>query len=386
MRNLVFTGPGSRHPAMHVADVTMFYAPQGGGVRRYIDAKRAWLCRTAGWSHTLLVPRPDGAPAEPHTIGLPSLPLPFSSGYRVALRRSHAAKALIALRPHVIEAGDPYVLAWAALAAGDALNAPVVAFCHSDVPLLLGQRYGVRAERLASLYCRRLYRRFDLVLAPSRTMTARLHSWGVKHACHQPLGVDIDTFHPRRRDQALARELGFAPGTRLLVYAGRFAREKNLQVFADAARQLGDGYAALLVGAGRVPSRLPHNVRVLDYLSDRDALARVLASCDAFVHPGDQETFGLAALEAMACGVPVIGADAAGLAELITPEVGVLVRPQDCAALAAGIAAMFEGDPAAMGVRARRLAEDYAWPIVLGQMLQRYRALAHVSRSELQSH
>lgn len=365
---------------MHVADVTMFYAPQGGGVRRYIDAKRAWLNATAGCSHTLLVPRPHNARAEADTIGLPSLPLPFSSGYRVPLRGASAEKSLIALCPHVIEAGDPYVLAWAALAAGRVLNTPVVAFCHSDLPRMLGQRYGARVERLAAAYCRRLYRRFDLVLAPSRTMTARLHDWGVSHACHQPLGVDTEVFHPGRRDDALRRTLGLAPGTRVLVYAGRFAREKNLQVLVDAARRLGDRYAVLLAGAGRLPPRLPANVRVLDYLSERHALARLLASCDAFVHPGDQETFGLAALEAMACGIPVVGADAAGLAELITPDVGVLVRPQDPIALAEGIAELFALDPAAMGSRARARAEQYAWPVVLPRILERYSGLVRVAR------
>src|SRR5687767_9898341 len=123
---------------MHVADVTMFYAPQGGGVRRYIEAKREWLLATAGCSHTLLVPKASSAPPEHDTIGLPSFPLPFSNGYRVAMRRSPAARRLVSLRPSLIEAGDPYTLAWAALAAGEELGVPVVAFCHSDLPRLLG--------------------------------------------------------------------------------------------------------------------------------------------------------------------------------------------------------------------------------------------------------
>src|SRR4051812_25694850 len=120
----------------------MFYAPQGGGVRRYIEAKRDWLRGAAGCAHTLLVPKPGDAPDEAHTIGLPSLPLPFSNGYRVAMRRSPAARSLVALSPSLIEAGDPYTLAWASLAAGEELRVPVVAFFHSDVPRLLGRRYG----------------------------------------------------------------------------------------------------------------------------------------------------------------------------------------------------------------------------------------------------
>jgi alpha-1,6-mannosyltransferase len=93
------------------------------------------------------------------------------------------------------------------------------------------------------------------------------------------------------------------------------------------------------------------------------------------VHPGDQETFGLAALEAMACGVPVVAADAAGLAELIPARAGVLVTPRNARALADGVGAVFDADRARMGSAAREVAEAYAWPAVLGPLLECYAAL-----------
>jgi alpha-1,6-mannosyltransferase len=360
---------------MHVADVTMFYAESGGGVRRYIEAKRAWLRTSAGCTHTLVVPKACGEPAEAQTVALASVPLPFSQGYRVPLGRNRAARELVALEPTLIEAGDPYMLAWAALDAAGALDIPAVAFCHSDLPRLVGTHCGARAERLAMRYCRRLYTRFDLVLAPSRAMTARLASWGVEGARHQPLGVDIDVFNPQRRKASVRQTLELAAGTRLLVYAGRFAPEKNLEVLAEAMRLLGSRYVCLLVGAGTAPRALPENVRVLEYRRSRSSLAELIASCDVFVHPGDQETFGLAALEAMACGVPVVAADAAGLAELIPARAGILVTPRDARALADGVEAVFDADRARMGSAAREVAAAYAWPAVLGPLLERYAAL-----------
>ncbi|HUP93439.1 MAG TPA: glycosyltransferase [Burkholderiales bacterium] len=365
---------------MHVADVTMFYAPQGGGVRRYIEAKRAWLNSRSGCSHTLVVPKAGDAPREAHTVGLASLPLPLSHGYRVPLGRSPAARTLVELQPNVIEAGDPYMLAWAALDAGQRLGVPVVGFCHSDLPRLLCHRYGRRVEHIAALYYARLYREFDLVLAPSRAMTARLRGWGVRRATYQPLGVDIDVFHPSRRDTEMRRRLDLPDDSRLVVYAGRFAPEKNLDVLAHAMRLLGSRYVALWIGAGRVPTDLPANVRILPYISEREALARVLAGCDAFIHPGDQETFGLAALEAMACGLPVIGARAAGVGELVTPEVGALVPARDARALAEAVAALYERDLKMLGLHARRLAERYAWGPVLTRIVDRYSALAVKTR------
>ena len=253
---------------------------------------------------------------------------------------------------------------------------PAVAFCHSDLPRLAGIRYGCAAERLAAVYLAKLYRQFDQVLAPSLTMTARLRAWGVTHARHQPLGVDLEVFHPRRRDAALRDELGVPAGTRLVVYAGRFAPEKNLDVFAEALRQLGRPYVGLMVGAGRAPRDLPDNVRIVPYVAERIALSRLLASCDLFVHPGDQETFGLAALEAMACGIPVVGVRAAGLEELLAGDKGLLVRPRDARALAEGIAALSARDCVAAGIEARRIAERYAWEPLLGRIAERYQALA----------
>ncbi|MDB5902309.1 MAG: glycosyltransferase family protein [Betaproteobacteria bacterium] len=371
---------GSTNPRMHLADVTMFYAESGGGVRRYIEAKRSWLRTAAACSHTLVVPKARAARPEAHTVALASVPLPFSQGYRVPLGRARAARELIALAPTLIEAGDPYTLAWAALDAGRDLGIPVVAFCHSDLPRLVGTHCGARAERFASSYCRRLYTRFDLVLAPSRAMAARLASWGVDGACYQPLGVDLDVFHPDRRSDALRQTLGVAPGTRLLVYAGRFAPEKNLDVLADAMRLLGSRYVCLLVGAGTPPRGLPGNVRVLGYQRSRVELAELIASCDLFVHPGDQETFGLAALEAMACGVPVVGADAAGIAELVPARAGVLVMPRDARALAGGIETVFDGNRVDMAIAAREAAQAYGWTAVLATLMTRYTQLT--ARSE----
>jgi alpha-1,6-mannosyltransferase len=98
----------------------------------------------------------------------------------------------------------------------------------------------------------------------------------------------------------------------------------------------------------------------------------MLASCDAFVHAGDQETFGLAALEAMACGLPVVGIDQAGVAEIVTSGSGILVPPRDAAAFADGVRRLFARDVEAMRAEARRVAERYAWQPLLEQMLQRY--------------
>src|SRR3569623_1995743 len=153
-------------------------------------------------------------------------------------------------------------------------------------------------------------------------MADKLRQLGVTRVALQPLGVDTTVFHPRRRDSNLRAELGLAPATRLLIYAGRLAREKNIPVLLEAMRRLGDG------GARPRPQR---NGSFYPYVSRAEDLARLFAGSDALVHAGDQETFGLVVLEAMACGVPVVGVQAGGVAELVDPAVGLLARPHDAA-------------------------------------------------------
>lgn len=357
---------------MHIADVTMFYAAHSGGIRRYLDAKRHWLTR-CGVRHTLIVPAHNGCADEPGMLYLPSMPL--AAGYRLPWGGRRAEELIAGARPQIVEAADPYHLAWAAVRARDRLHGRAVAFCHSNLPHLVRDRYGARAERVAVRYLHRLYSEFDLVLAPSRHVAHRLTEAGVRRVVHQPLGVDTATFTPTRRSPVLRASLQDDPACTLLVYAGRFAREKNLDVLIAAARELGARYRLLLVGAGALPSSLAPNVRVIGRLASRRDLATLLASCDAFVHAGDQETFGLAALEAMAAGLPVVGPRVAGVGELLGEGGGVPVEPRNPAALAAAVRRLSARAGADVRHEARTVALRHAWPVVFGQLLRRYEAL-----------
>jgi alpha-1,6-mannosyltransferase len=356
---------------VHIADITMFYAPTSGGVRSYLTHKHRYLSAQPGIRHSILVP---GARAG-HDGGVHTLPAPplGRSGYRLPLRGAAWTEALCRLRPDLIEAGDPYRLAWAALAAGQRLGVPVIGFYHSDLPRLLETRFGHLARRLAERYVRLLYGHFTEVLAPSRAMAAQLRSIGVERVGVQPLGVDTQAFHPGRADAALRQRLGLAPGTRLLVFAGRAAREKNLHLLRAAARSLGPGYHLLLIGPG-MPRGRDGNVTGLDGFMSPDQLPSQLAACDALIHAGTHETFGLVVLEAMASGLPVIGMRAGAVPELVIPGTGVLATETSSDALVEATRTLFSLDTAAMGRRARRHVEDrYAWTRTLAALAANYR-------------
>ncbi len=374
---------------MHLVDITMFYPPQSGGTRTYLRAKSRWLHMHTRMRHSVIAPRVPGTPGtagteasastavpEPELIALPSLPVPWNSGFRWPLSTAAATRCLLRLAPALIEAGDPYQCAWSALQARDRLHNHALIFHHSDLPHLAEERFGSLARIAAERYLQRLYSEFDSVLAPSATMAAGLRALGIDRVRQQPLGVDTRLFSPLRRDPDLRARLGIAPDTCLLVYAGRFSREKNLAALVRAAKRLGSAFHLLLIGAGELGDTGPQ-VSVLRHERSEAVLASLLAACDLFVHPGAHETFGLVVLEAMACGLPVLGVRAGGVGELVDHDVGLLVDDDSTDALCEGLQRLAATDLGRLGKQARlRACRRHDWHCVLPQLVAHYRQLA----------
>ena len=362
---------------LHLLDVTLFYSPTSGGVRRYLEAKHAWIGRhrPREWQHTLLVPgdadlqRPGGCST------LAGLPIPGTFNYRLPLSPRRWRRAMEGLAPDIVEVGDAFHTAWTAHGVARRRGIPHVAFFHSNLPHLVAHRYGPGGGALARAYVRQVYARFDRVYAPSRHMRDYLRGLGIDHASHQPLGVDAETFHPARGVRDLRRELGLEPGSRLLLYAGRFSQEKRIDVLRAALRRLGPAYQLVLLG-GAQSRQLERNVRTLPYRRDPAELASWMASADALVHAGTEETFGLVILEAMACGRPVVATRAGALPELVSDQTGLLARPGDPADLADAIEGLYDLDREAMGRAAReRVLRQFTWTEVFTQLLERYATL-----------
>ncbi|MHA3027627.1 glycosyltransferase family 4 protein [Chromohalobacter israelensis] len=359
---------------MHIADITMFYAPASGGVRTYLEAKRNRLAKLPGVTSSLLVPgayhRSHGSIHE-----VPAPPLPFSQGYRFPLKRRGWQRELHRLAPDLIEAGDPYVTAWAALDAGRALDVPVVGFYHSDLPRLIGNRLGNWTRAALDRYVQNLYGHCDRVLAPSRVIADRLQTLGLDNVAVQPLGVDLTTFSPQRRQFAFRQRLGLDDDTRLLIFVGRGSREKNLSVLLDTARHLGKGYHLVLIGP-QMPQRVPDNVSVIGRYTATADVADWLASSDILLHAGTQETFGLVALEAMASGIPVVAARAGALAENVPLGCGRLCEPHSAQDMARAVRELCADAPEEQGRRARQHVErHHDWDIVVSSLMHHYREL-----------
>ncbi|MFC5459212.1 glycosyltransferase family 4 protein [Massilia niabensis] len=357
---------------MHLVDITMFYAAEGNGVSTYLNAKARWLARHSRVRHTILSPNVDSGGEAPALVRVPAFALPGINGFRMPTSVRAPTKLLRQARPDLIEVGDAGHSAWAALKMRRRLGVPAIAFYHSDLPSLVRPRFGQTAEGVTCKYLAHLYRQFDLVLAPSRVMVEQLHEMGVHDARHQPLGIDSGVFHPSRRIETLRAHLRLPENARLLVYAGRFTAEKKLPLLIEAVRKLGRPYHLVMVGGGLDLPRYPQ-ITYLPFKHNQRQLARLLASCDVLVHPGDCETFGLIVLEAMACGLPVVATTGGGVAELVDDQTGILAEPNCVDSLAGAIEAIYERDMAQLGANARRkAAECYDWNEILPQVMRRY--------------
>ncbi len=371
---------------VHLVDITMFYAAQGGGVSTYLNAKARWLARRSQIQHTIVSPSIRRNGHNPAVLEIPGMAIPGIDDFRMPLSIGAPARILSRLQPDLVEVGDACQCAWAALKMRRSLHVPVVAFYHSDMAHLIGRRFGIAARQAAQKYLAHVYRQFDMVLAPSNTMVQQLDAMGIRGAMHQSLGVDTWMFCPQRRDATLRAQLRLPGDTRLLVYAGRFTPEKKLPLLIDAVKKLGKPYHLILIGNGDDLPRSRHTT-FMPFVRDPRLLAQLIASCDVMVHPGDCETFGLIVLEAMACGLPVIGTTAGGVAELVNEHTGILVPPDNVAGLCDGIEAIFEKNLAQLAANARRkVIDEYDWDRIMPQLLHRYAGLlATHQRAELEA-
>jgi alpha-1,6-mannosyltransferase len=296
-------------------------------------------------------------------------------------------------RPDLIESSDPYQIGWKAIAAGRALNVPVVGFYHSHFPeaylrsgtKFLGKRGTQRAMKLTRAYVRKLYNCFQATLVPSETLSDLLFEWGVRNVRSVRLGVNTAVFKPAPDDRATTREsLGVGRGETLLLYAGRLAKEKNTQTLFRAFELLRERHQnkfhLLVIGDGPQRSKVQklqrriENISWLSYCADSVDLARYYRAADLFVHPGVQETFGLVALESQACGTPVVGIRGSYMDGIICHDQKSWAQENSPDALADAIEDFSAKKLSAVGKTAAGATERlYSWPRVFEELFCIYR-------------
>jgi alpha-1,6-mannosyltransferase len=356
---------------MRIVRLANFVGPQSGGLRTCLRELGAGYL-AAGHEPVLIIPGAqdcDEQTEQGRVITLHGPRVQFLGGYRVLTRKRKVAALLGELKPDTLEVSDRATLRWTGRwARGHGVPAAMVS--HESLTALLAMMPVGSAgmwRAVADALNRRTARVYQQVICTTDWAAAEFEQIGAANVVRAPLGVDLDTFTPSRRSEPL-RACYAAPGETLLVHCGRLSAEKKPQrSLTTLATLRAGGLAARLVVAGdgplresleRIAARDGLPVTFAGFLRGRSDLAALLASADVAIAPGPVETFGLAALEALACGTPVVVSAESALPEVVG-EAGASVAGED---FAAGVADMLSRPEADRRAAARERAEHYGWP------------------------
>ena len=370
------TGPAT------IVRLANFVGPRSGGLRTALyELGRGY--RAAGHDPVLVVPGPsfsDTATPQGRVITVPGPVVPWMGGYRVIPGRRRLTALLDDLRPDRLEVSDRTTLRWVGTWARRH-GVPSLMVSHENVTALLGMALPrwVPARRIADALNRRTAATHDSVVATTEFAAAEFRRIGATGLVTVPLGVDLARFRPELRDATLRASLA-RPGELLLIHCGRLSPEKRVERSVDALAALrARGVPAVLVVVGDGPRRralerrargLP--VRFLGFVPDRELVARLLATADAVLAPGPAETFGLAALEAMACGTPVVAAGDGALGEVVG-DAGVAVTGSSGVRFAEAVLELAARPEADRRSAARLRAQRFDWPTAVSGMLAAHR-------------
>lgn len=350
---------------MKIVDVCAFYAPQGGGVRTYVEQKlRAGPA--LGHEIVILAPGPEsrtelrGPGARIEWLAAPRFPL--DRRYRYFESSAALHRKLDEERPDFVEASSPWRCA-AAVASWQG-SAPRSLVMHADPLAAYAYRWfeavaspGLidRKFKWAWRYLRRLDTAFTSVISASRSLTARLTGHGLQNVATVPMGIDQGFFSPTLRDPLLRARLlarcALPEDAAILLGVGRHAPEKRWPMIVEAVMAAGiDRHVGLiLVGDGRDRARIvrtidgnPH-IQLLAPIANRLDLARLMASADALIHGCEAETFSMVAAEAVASGLPVIAPDRGGASDHALSGGGIHYAAADVADAARAIRSFLAG-------------------------------------------
>lgn len=367
---------------MKIALFTDTYLPQTNGVVAYLCDAIAVLSK----SHEVVLFAPgerqfrmEQVSANFRIYWIPSSPFPFYEGYRVASVDYPRIAALLKREaPDIIHAHAPINLGLQGVIAGKRSRTPVVVTYHTHypdyVPHLLSSKlpppFGDFGKYTAKKFVRHMFGMGDVVAAPTHELVNELRSYGMKNVVHLPNGVDLGKLRCSAKEVAAFRKAYRIPrGKKTIIYLGRLSFEKKVDKLLEAFRMIeDDGKFLIVAGGGPYLKNFREFARTIGIKNvvftgyvKRPAVAYKAAQ--VFASASESETFGLTFVEAMNMGLPAIGVRKLGAKEVITDDRdGILVEPDDTAALANAMKRLLENDSVRrrMAAQGRKTAKRYS--------------------------
>jgi len=283
---------------------------------------------------------------------------------------------------------------WAGTLLARELGLPHVVMFHTLGEVKNRARFGEEEPRLRIRHERTIARRAAAIVTASsheRQLLQRYYGADPARMHTVPCGIDLDLFQPRDRAAARAR-LGLAEDVPVLLWVGRLEKLKGVEILVDAVAQLERRDVTLLIVGGderahglrqeleaqAAAAGIGGNVRFEGAVA-HDALPGYYSAADVCVVPSYYESFGLVAVEAMACGTPVVASRVGGLVSTVTDGVTGYLIPWRCPEPFAEKLDVLLGNPelrANFSMAARRSVERFRWSTVGLRMADVYAAVA----------
>jgi glycosyltransferase involved in cell wall biosynthesis len=324
-----------------------------------------------------------------HTV-VPVPGVPFRPWYPeqiLGLPRPRIGRELDRFGADIVHVVNPVVLGLWGTAIAKQRNLPLLASYHTD---LASYAHHLRLSflvRPGQAFLREVHNQAHVNLCTSTPILAAARNLGIKRVRLWPKAVDTNRFHPTNWSAGMRNNLTEGhPDDALMIYVGRLSNEKRVAWLLDPISRL-KGVRLAVVGSGPAEPNLRklfHGTHTVftGYMGGTK-LAEAYASADVFAFPSDTETLGFVALEAMASGVPVVGARAGGIPDVIQHRVnGLLFAPGDIDDLRTQLGLLLGNTSlrSQLGTQARNDTEAWSWQASTLRLLESYNLAKTVRR------
>ncbi|KQL37685.1 glycosyl transferase [Bacillus sp. FJAT-25509] len=351
---------------MRVAIFTDTFIPQVNGVAKTLNRFTNYL-KDHGHSYHMFAPEDYGLSSTEDVTRLKSVPFKIYPECKISFPNlSKMKKTLKEFNPDIIHIATPFTIGLSGLHIAKKMKIPLVASYHTNFDHYL-QYYNLTfLENILWKYLDWFHKPTQKIFVPSKDTFNHLVTKGFNNLSIWTHGVDCSIFRPTLNHSEIKQKYNIT-SKYTVCFVGRIAPEKDLETLSKiinyTKQRFNKNLTWLIVGDGPKKEEMikktgTDQIIYTGYLQKKD-LVEIYGVSDLMVFPSDTETFGNVVLEAMACGTPVIGANAGGVKNIIRDySTGVLCEPQNTSSFCQAIEDCLHGNE--MLKHMSKKARDYA--------------------------
>ena len=322
--------------------------------------------------HQALIFAPHNPPKEYRGHKIVNVPaLSFKPWYPelfLGLPRPRLGRELDKFAPDIVHVVNPVILGLWGTAIAKQRNLPLLASYHTDISQYAKHLRLPFLGPISKSFLRDVHNQAHVNLCTSQPMVNSASGLGIKRVRLWPKAVDTELYHPNNYSDEMRNRLSDGhPEAPLMLYVGRLSHEKRLNWLYAPITQIANVRLAF-IGSGPAEKHLREkfegtNTKFMGYITGKE-LAQAYASADVFAFPSDTETLGFVAMEAMASGVPAVGARAGGIPDVIKDNHnGFMFTPGDLGELTSQLQKLLDDKElrTKLGRQARLDMEKWDW-------------------------